>query len=973
MSSSDTLPNSNKDEVHVRIKPVFPPFIPDPDYYVVTDEMRRIREQQKLKPHITSTEAYNGRYIVPSPTYKGPVTIPKRVRIPIIVPEQQSVGMSTLSNMSNNTNTLSTTIYPNKSNLPKEVSNPNSSVNTMTSVNETSSSNTVINETTTHVTHNIQCDNQCNNSRNIGHNDQRKYYCNNHCNNQCKDIHNNHHNGHCNNEHNNTLIRTHTLSKESEAKLKLYYSPETLADLARFTKAGLLTLELYNMLISKDSHAKVFGSVDNVTVGHIITPSGMDVNTCMKTITPFTVASDTTSTITTTMTPMTTVNTTMIKKNKITYKPLVYTNHVLNGIQNFIFLSNYECNIIGMANLFVMLTNFLIDKDTKLFNICMFPTYLFVVNDLLSLNDIISDTLGDFIDNRIISLVQYKHLINKKQFRYSEMLTTQFYCNERYNGDYDAEFRAVINFDSNIWNDMKLWENSLKQNHNYVVECIDDPYVVKVMPLSEKYGDLITNAHYNSLLNSYKDRDKPLAERFHIYFSALFGGDISMTDLPTYFYTDIDNRRDDLSNHIDYEIDKLTNLAVKIRKNKSDIHINIKQAIIDNGKMEFNSSALGTRQYLLGLDNNKVVDVRTLCQRQRTVDDGIQFVYPYDYHITASTSEHSVSEHSVSENMTTGTTTQGNTVSEYLSALLYQMSGGDNNIIMHIKTILGLLLCVNPKYTFLYGLMGDGKTSELLCNILNKIWGNMYCKIMFNELTGSVSDKLQNLMASKSVIVVTDVTDKRVSTSMLRYYFDRQTVRSSGGRKYLVNTSLVFDCDFIPTIPEYYYNFFYGIKLCEVEEGFHINEIPEDVYSELYVMAVQTANMLSQDDYTFELSFIPPFPSIFTKPPPYHVDTKKYEELNLNAVIVDFINRRVNFSRSFSQSYVKIKANFIKYLIDIGYTQSHALSDDLFSKRFPEVLATFNKWFDAKAQSSVTEGKRGRAYKGIETQTSDIN
>jgi len=187
----------------------------------------------------------------------------------------------------------------------------------------------------------------------------------------------------------------------------------------------------------------------------------------------------------------------------------------------------------------------------------------------------------------------------------------------------------------------------------------------------------------------------------------------------------------------------------------------------------------------------------------------------------------------------------------------------------------------------------------------------------------------------------------------------------SGGKKYLVNTSFVFECDNMPVVPEYYYNYIYDVTLHDIDQHFYDNSLSDDVCSALFTMSVQSANSTFQDNYVLELPYLPPFPSIYPNPP-YKVDIKQYEKFNLNATITDFIKRRVVFNRYNSQSYVNIKKNFITYLIDTGYTQSHTLSDylsdDIFSKVFPEILATFNMWFDAKAQGSITEGKRGRDY-----------
>jgi len=114
---------------------------------------------------------------------------------------------------------------------------------------------------------------------------------------------------------------------------------------------------------------------------------------------------------------------------------------------------------------------------------------------------------------------------------------------------------------------------------------------------------LTNSSNYNSLLSSYKSKDKSLAERYHTFFSGPNNTD-EIPILPDSFYDGIDdkgNECNELCNRIDYKIDKFVDLIYKLQIVRSVTRVRIRQIISLTGEVESHSLSAKSNQYLLGM------------------------------------------------------------------------------------------------------------------------------------------------------------------------------------------------------------------------------------------------------------------------------------------------------------------------------------------------------------------------------------
>jgi len=107
---------------------------------------------------------------------------------------------------------------------------------------------------------------------------------------------------------------------------------------------------------------------------------------------------------------------------------------------------------------------------------------------------------------------------------------------------------------------------------------------------------LTNSSNYNSLLSSYKSKDKSLAERYHTFFSGPNNTD-EIPILPDSFYDNIDDK----CNRIDYEINKFVDLIYKLQIVRSVTRVRTRQIISLTGEVESHSLSAKSNQYLLGM------------------------------------------------------------------------------------------------------------------------------------------------------------------------------------------------------------------------------------------------------------------------------------------------------------------------------------------------------------------------------------
>jgi hypothetical protein len=642
----------------------------------------------------------------------------------------------------------------------------------------------------------------------------------------------------------------------------------------------------------------------------------------------------------------------IITKNNSKPSPIVYTNHVLNNIQKLIFNNYYEYNIYGLAELFFMLNFYkvFIDNKTKTFtsydiNMCFWPTQQF-----LSFHKLFIETVGGFINPHIEKLKEYKNRFNNEDYVdtfYSELLTTQLYDRSKFNSNIDDEMRAIENFE--IWHDIELWEDNIKRNHDYVLEAIDDPCVLKEVVDNDDFNQLSTNNNYITHLERYMKVNQGLAERYKIYCSAIYYNAMNgRHTLPESCLTDdmdddyIDIKCKEMTEHIELEINHLNTLVSQLSQPTSQLYRDIFTSILD--KKTIDSRIPSNRSYFIGTNNCKVLNLRTLTEEDRTDQHDIKCYCSRNYNSDVDT--------------------------QYIDCCLQQMSGNDPINLEHIDNLLSLSLCANPRYPLLFSLTGSDRSKRHLFNLYLLTFGQLVKFIDYSVLTRPLNNELQVLIRDTRIIIVTNVSNVvAVPAENLNYCLDTTSIRDLGGKKYFNRTIFIFDG--IPLVDENNMNKSYNIDIHDIDDDYLFSDLTDNILDSFFVTCTRKVQDICQNKLLIRLPQPVQTPNLPSHGKSIQQTIIAYKNLDLNSVISEFVYKRIKFNSIHNQEFPEIKDNFDIFLADVGLDQVFKLDIDSFSTRFNNVLRE-EKCVYTKKQEKLAYKYRPVVYRGLQSFPHDV-
>lgn len=588
-------------------------------------------------------------------------------------------------------------------------------------------------------------------------------------------------------------------------------------------------------------------------------------------------------------------------KNK-NCKPLIYTNHILQEIQECLFHEKKEEYI---PKLFFILTKFSYDMKDEKYNIYDYKKNIWVLKDKKEIYNSIITVINDFINDYINLLRNYKETLDGK-WRDSELHTTPlFYFIP--NGDEMRRWQ--------LWDEALQWEYECRENLTFNLEVINDPYVYRdhYLPVQDE--------EYNQLMQTYLRENKPLAERYNAYYLYLFGQRTSVSN-------NIDSKlANKIKNQIEWQIYKLQKLSSRLNYNSARINHNIITSVLKKGQKDETEPAVN---WLIAFADDSILNIKELTLERRT---------PYHY--------------------TTAFCCQKCPDLNFPNRDQFDMNimnafNIDVDTHSHLMAILALATSSLVKNTYLFIISGSNKNKRLLQVLLSETFGSLHDEMDAEILTKNKFDV--GTVKDKRIVSFNDV--KFLSDTVLGIYLHRSGRWESGGKKYRFSTNFILFVNDFPIMNSRYHQSVYYLNIGGDEKQFIPNN---DLIQDFLSSCIYYANCYCNYEGEIEL---PPLPSVKKRTKNdvnlnvnVNVDTnvsisdltidkkklrKSTEQTSLEKELFnEFIEKRVVINIhnvNIYQSAEEFRQNFRKFLLD-----KKEENQDIFisngREKFPEMFS----------------------------------
>ena len=449
------------------------------------------------------------------------------------------------------------------------------------------------------------------------------------------------------------------------------------------------------------------------------------------------------------------------------------------------------------------------EKDGK-FSIFDKHTKLWRVYKHKKLYRIFATSICNFITDHIEDLNKYRERLSEKEWRYSEIYTTDCLNINILDKDRMANW--------NYWKDSTEWHQKLFEEPRFVLEDIDDPTVRHALYLdcqhvirlddNSRYNCVTdySNYDYNIIMDfdcndnknsNYDDSNKyiagwNLADRYRHHYTYLF--DKHYIYQPRIFAPD--NMIDDLKLRIDRQILDLERIHRRLLKGlftgrcvivrnilslvssegvssstiRSSLHDdNLVSNTDDTSAANEDNTPTSESQCLIAVADQQVLDLTTL-------------------RVIPRTSEH---------NMLSACKQQWYSGNNYPIREIDTVLGAafdDSDVYLQLMSTLGLaLLCLPAPNRYLYIISCPQSVRTTLKALLSSTLGDLYGEGKAATLIGDTLDAeyFAELAGRRLVVFDTLYLSQPVSEGVLEAYFSERTHKTIGGKCYATNTSFL--------------------------------------------------------------------------------------------------------------------------------------------------------------------------------------
>jgi len=168
------------------------------------------------------------------------------------------------------------------------------------------------------------------------------------------------------------------------------------------------------------------------------------------------------------------------------YIKLRYTNPVAQQIQDLLFSNNL---FVGMVKLFLLFNEVHVgsDEEDGKFSIFNKHTKLWRICKQSRLYRTFSNSICNFITDHVRDLIEYKKRLSRKQWRYSEIYTTDCLNVNTVDKSKMIEW--------SYWGDAVDWQRRLLEKPHFALEDINDPTVLRSLCPDHYHNINLDNSH----------------------------------------------------------------------------------------------------------------------------------------------------------------------------------------------------------------------------------------------------------------------------------------------------------------------------------------------------------------------------------------------------------------------------------------------------------------------------------------------
>jgi len=594
--------------------------------------------------------------------------------------------------------------------------------------------------------------------------------------------------------------------------------------------------------------------------------------------------------------------------NTTKYKPLVYTNHVLNEIQKNLHAIN---TVEGLVNIFFIINMMYYDNETRQFSINNYVNFDWII--AVPLNELYKsfhDTVNSFLEKHSKDLEVYSDSLEVAQWRESEIYTTPLF--EFTLTEHDRYRMQKWE----LWDEAVKWENKLRQNLNYIIESTDEQCVFHDLCHDIDHSDI--NHEYKTLYNEYHKLNPALANRYNSHYIYHFANNrivkITYDKLCDIKYLQtVSESCKDIRHRISCELVKIQKLMSTVTDKHNNHRSVVTNAILRKVSVEPYFERYDFKNgYLIGIADRKVLDLETLQVEPKTREHDI-------CHNMPQTEEYIFSSD----------------VDRHDDAMM-ELFNLNWNVYVNFMMLLAMAFATYKYGKYLYIITITKEFKELVINLLNVTLGPMYKHLDGKILKSKKFDVHQ--LKDKRIVSFDNV--KSIPFNVTEKYFNSTMKYSSGGKYFRFDTNFIIFADDVPYINPLEQHLIYQAHLTGNPNGKWMEDRNININWRKYFL--DTLLFYSKHVRNYENEILPP--AIIYQPKTVkplnskHLDkntsddessydTKKLtnvksaEQLKLEKRLFgDFLIQRVEFNSGKSQHTDEFRYNVNLFLHQMGYS-----------------------------------------------------